>query len=473
MSPSTRAGRRAPATMPPMDVSALSLELRKAVESGDGDAAWALLTPHEPSLGHDLELTRLWLDLLRLTPQKGTLEAEVELALGGFAAEPAVVIAACAALLARAARRAPDEPPLRDDGPAQKAARAARRCLDALSEEQRRDPHIGGFLYGNLANGLRLAGPKHDKESHAAFYQALEIAPERGDLWHDLGLLHKWRGRWDNAYAAFLKARARLGETKPVLFNLAISATGLGEGDVAAGALKQLGMPVELGPDGKLPFVPGLPPAQVRVLSRGAGYATASAFPNEATAFEVLWVQPLSPCHGVVVSPCFRDAPIDYGDLVLFDPAPVAQGRDAEGNMVPCFPLLEILKRGEERRLRFIAYVEREGAFEEFSSALPEGFTLFRQSERIESARPSVLTGKPLEKPVTPVSSKLVHGKIVCAPEVGLEPLKAYIQSSPFAKRELALAIPGLYEALGQTKRAGQEHQAYRGIERKAERHGS
>src|SRR5690606_18696467 len=128
--------------------------------------------------------------------------------------------------------------------------------------------------------------------------------------------------------------------------------------------------------------------------------------------------------------------------------------------------------RGDEHRLRFIAYVERDGAFEEFSAGIPEGFTLFRQSERIESARPSLLSGEHLEKPVAPVSSRLVHGKIVAPPGAKLEALADYIASSPFAKRELALAVPALYEKLGQTKRAGQEHQAYRGIERKAERHG-
>ena len=34
--------------------------------------------------------------------------------------------------------------------------------------------------------------------------------------------------------------------------------------------------------------------------------------------------------------------------------------------------------------------------------------------------------------------------------------------------RRLTAALPGLYESLGDTKRAGQEHQAWRGIERKA-----
>ena len=36
----------------------------------------------------------------------------------------------------------------------------------------------------------------------------------------------------------------------------------------------------------------------------------------------------------------------------------------------------------------------------------------------------------------------------------------------------VVLAIPELYEALGDSKRAGQEHQAWRGIERNAMKKG-
>ena len=39
---------------------------------------------------------------------------------------------------------------------------------------------------------------------------------------------------------------------------------------------------------------------------------------NEVAAgFEVVWVQPLSPCHGVVRSPTQRDAVADFGDVVV------------------------------------------------------------------------------------------------------------------------------------------------------------
>lgn len=447
--------------------SELQSKVKEAIEASDAARAWSVLTPHEGSLAVDRELTKLWLGLLRLTPDRPSLMGEIELVLSKMGDDPEIVISANAALLALASRRAPDEPPLHTDSPAHRAARAAEFCLKGLSEEQLKDPRIGGYLYANIGNAYRMMEPSkdNDQQSHQAFFEALQIDDSNGDWWHDLGLLHKWRGRFDNAYAAFLKARARLGETRPVLFNLALTATALGEGDLAGGSYKALGLPVELSADSKLPYVPGLPPAQVRVLSRGAGYLTGSSLPDEATAFEVLYVQPLSPCHGVVISPSFRDAPVDYGDLILFDPAPVSTSKDARGQIIPCFPILEILNRGDERRLRFIAHEGSEGSLGRLEEALPEGFTLFRQREIVTSARhpERALAVNEEELP-------LVHGKIIAAADADLKALAALLSGGPLTRSELAIAVPELYELLGDSKRAGQEHQAYRGIERKATR---
>lgn len=450
-----------------IDHSELQSKLKEAIEASDAQRAWALLTPYEGELGADRELTKLWLELLRLTPDRPSLMGEVELVLSRMGGDAEIVIAANAALLSAAARRAPDEPPLHTDSPAHRAARAAEACLKTLSEEERKDPRIGGYLYANLGNAYRMMEPskENDQRSHQAFFEALQIDDSQGDWWHDLGLLHKWRGRFDNAYAAFLKARARLGETRAVLFNLALTATALGEGDLAGGSFKALGLPVELSADWKLPYVPGLPPAQVRVLSRGAGYLTGSSLPDKATAFEVLYVQPLSPCHGVVISPSFRDAPIDYGDLILFDPAPVSTTKDAEGRLIPCFPLLEILRRGDENRMRFIALEGTPGSLDRLEEALPEGFELFRQREIVTSARhpERAVAASDDERP-------LLHGKIIAKAGADLKVLRAIVEGGPITRSELAIAIPELYELLGDAKRAGQEHQAYRGIERKATR---
>jgi len=73
-----------------------------------------------------------------------------------------------------------------------------------------------------------------------------------------------------------------------------------------------------------MPLVPGLPPMQVRVLAKGPGTGPNATVPDSSVSFELVWVAPLSPCHGVVQSATFREAPIDYGDVVLWDGAPVS-----------------------------------------------------------------------------------------------------------------------------------------------------
>ena len=96
--------------------------------------------------------------------------------------------------------------------------------------------------------------------------------------------------------------------------------------------------------------------------------------PDSSVSFELVWVAPLSPCHGVVQSATFREAPIDYGDVVLWDGAPVSVLKTPEGP-VPRFPLLEILRRGDEERMRFVALSEEPGRLAEVEAALPPGWT--------------------------------------------------------------------------------------------------
>ncbi len=453
----------------PMDVTELRAQVSAPLAAGDAAGAFRAIEPFAEALDRDPELALLWATLLARTPARPSLLDEARRILGRWPTNPELVMAANAALIASAERRPMDEPQLRDDGPAHVAADAAARCLAALPPEAAQDPSIAGYLWINRANALRLAGAAHDAEAQEAFARALALDPANGHWWFDLALLHKWRGRFEEALAANLRARARIGETRAVQWNIAISATAVGQGDLAAGVWKQLGMPVALAPTG-MPYIEGLPPVQVRVISRGAGIGPRSSFPDRAAGFEVVWVTPLSPCHGVVASPTFRDAPIDYGDLVLWDGAPVGVTETDDGAKVPRFPLLEILRRGDERKLRFVALTEEPDRLDILERALPEDVLLFAQRERIESARPATGTGAFLVKPRDPhpIDRHLFHGKIVAPASVPLERIAAAIETLKSAP--LAVAVPDLYDSLGDSKRAGQEHQASRGIERRAEK---
>ena len=140
---------------------------------------------------------------------------------------------------------------------------------------------------------------------------------------------------------------------------------------------------------------------------------------------------------------------------------------------VPRFPLLEILKPGDEHRLRFVALQDKPGRIDELEAALPEYAKLFVHREKVEVAAPRRADGSAPRSGVTPGGGedrRLVYGKIILSRGADLRGFRASFEKA--TAKGIAIALPGLYEALGETKRAGQEHQAWRGVERKAKKRG-
>jgi hypothetical protein len=383
-----------------------------------------------------------------------------------------LTLAAASMLVEQAGRRGMDEPPISDDGPAFWAASSLARALESLDENDRANPDIAGNLNAMLGNALRMCGPNRDEEAREAFTRAVELDPERGEWWYDAGLLDKWRGRFDDGFSANELARMHMGPERPVLWNLAICATAIGKAEEAVDAWAALGVQARVDHGRDMPYVADLPPLLLRVLSRTPDTDATSQLPDKAVGFELVWVAPLSPCHGVVQSPTFRDAPIDYGDLVLWDGAPVAAHETREQGTLPVFPLLEILHQGAERRLSFVAFEREPNALDGLEAELPEGVRVFVQQERIHHGCAACAAGEPHEHHDAPLAStdapsSLVRGKVIVPPTLSLDAFRDAWESA-LAARPASLAIPELYELLRDTKRAGQEHQAWRGIEGKA-----
>jgi tetratricopeptide (TPR) repeat protein len=468
-------------------------------------SAWEALLQRQNQVSSDRKLAELALELVREMgngpAQRDVLRGLVE----AWTNDWRLTLTAAALLIEQAGRRGMDEPTLTDDGPASWAATALQRSLDALGDAERENADVAGNLYAMLGNALRLCGPGRDAEAQEAFTRAIELDPERGEWWYDAGLLDKWRGRFDDSYEANEQARMRLGPQRPVLWNLAICATALGKGQEAVEAWEEIGVPARLDRSRSMPYVAGLPPMLLRVLSRTSPTDGTSKLPDKTVSFELVWIAPLSPCHGVVQSPTFRDAPIDYGDLVLWDGAPVAAHKTSEQDAVPVFPLLEILKPGDERRWPFVALEREPGALEGLEKELPEGARVFVQHERVEHHCAACEAGEPHEhhsgtEPASasvPVSGPesasprkvdaahrprgkgpaeprgrrervgFTRGKVIVPPMQELSEFREAWEAAVEA-RPVSIALPALYEQLGDSKRAGQEHQAWRGIEGKA-----
>ncbi|MBT8469222.1 MAG: tetratricopeptide repeat protein [Deltaproteobacteria bacterium] len=437
------------------------------------DSAWKALLERRGQLGSDAKLAELALGLIG-EMGNGSAQRELlrELA-GAWTTDWRLTLGAASLLLEQAGRRGMDEPPLREHGPAAWAAEALRRCLDALDDTDGKDPDVAGNLSAMLGNALRLCGPGKDAEAQEAFTRAIELDPERGEWWYDAGLLDKWRGRFDEGYAANEQARMRLGDQRPVLWNLAICATALGKAEEAVDHWEQLGVPARIDRSRGMPFVADLPPMLLRVLSRTPATDATSQLPDKTVGFELVWIAPLSPCHGVVQSPTFRDAPIGYGDLVLWDGAPVAAHQTSTGDAVPVFPLLEILRSGDERRWPFVALERKPGAVRSLEDALPEGVRVFIQHEQVEHHCAACEAGEPHEHVAgsgsasVSASASFVRGKLIVPFALKLEEFREAWEIAAKA-RAVTIALPALYEAVGDAKQAGLEHQAWRGIEGKA-----
>ena len=439
------------------------------------ESAWEALLARQSQLGSDRQLADLALGLVREMGNRAVHRDVLRELAGAWTADWRLTLAAASLLIEQAGRRGMDEPTLIEDGPASWAAAALQRSLQALDDTDRSNADVAGNMHAMLGNALRLCGPGRDAEAQEAFTRAIELDPERGEWWYDAGLLDKWRGRFDDGYAANEQARMRMGPQRPVLWNLAICATALGKAEEAIEAWEEIGVPARLDRSRDTPYVAGLPPMLLRVLSRTPSTDATSQLPDKTVGFELVWIAPLSPCHGVVQSPTFRDAPIDYGDLVLWDGAPVAAHKTSADDAVPVFPLLEILRPGNEWRWPFVALEREPGALEGLEKDLPEGTRVFVQHERVEHHCAACEAGEPHEEHAVAVpgsvsasaSGALLRGKVVVQPTQDLGAFREVWEAAT-GGRPVSISLPALYEQLGDSKRAGQEHQAWRGIEGKA-----
>ncbi len=433
---------------------------RTAREPAEVAAALEALSALEPE--QQPERAALWLELLRADPSRPTLLADVERVLARWPEDPALVTRACDALIRAAELTPADEPPAAQ-GPAARAAAAAARCLTAL-ERRGGEPAMLSYLRMGRANALRLAHAWD--EALAAFEQALAAEPERGSFWFNLGLLHKARGDFRQGLACNQRARALLGDQKAVLWNSAICATALGEGALAVEALRKLGHDARCAESG-MPEVEQLPPFLVRAATVGAGLGPGSAVPERSVSFELLWVSPLSPCHGVVASASYREASVDYGDVVLWDGAPVAFS-ERDGRPTPCFPLLAVLRRGDERRLRFVALQQQPGQLDALAADLPEGSRAFVHQERVEMLCSRCASGEHMHKHRhrPPEAHRVVYGKLVIDGGIALGEFRRELDARLRRHPGVQLVLPGLLEALGETAAAGKAHQLWRGLTR-------
>jgi tetratricopeptide (TPR) repeat protein len=310
-------------------------------------------------------------------------------------------------------------------------------------------------LWNALGNTLARQWPEGAAEALSAHEKALAADPENPAYWYDLGLCHKYAGR----FAEGVKATQRSLDITPgdesALWNVGICATGARHHQAAMEAWTKLHIDVEL-VDGEVRYT-GRGIVQVRITERGPIVAPGDGDPG---ACEYLWIARMGPAHGRILSPTEGNFFADVGDVVLHDGAPVGY-RDDGQSRVPRFPLMALLRRGTQRSFRFAAVQPGRGEIAGLAKSLGEE-SIYVHTEQVSSfCRECARSGRvPHQHERLKPDERIVYGKLVVQ-EGQLASFRAALDAVLRTRDDLALYCPDLHRELGDEVRAAAEEKAW------------
>jgi hypothetical protein len=344
----------------------------------------------------------------------------------------------------------PSDPVFRDVAERLRERAAAARGTDAEST-----------LLSGLATAARLLGRAWDRDAESAYRRLIELRPKLWQSHYDLALFFKVRGRFAEGLAANQRAAALGGDDECVRWNLGICATGAREGAAALAVWKDLGQHVELGrfglPEGEYPAVK-VRLAAHPLAARGIDY-------DGPGIEETIWIERLSPCHGIVRSALFQDLGVDYGDVVLFDGAPVMHQTHGE-RQVPVFPHLVTLQRSGYRTWPFVGTQPRAGGIGDLSSRLPDDAVLYSHTEQLVLLCAQCSEGQSAHHAGhRQAEHHVVRGKLCAPPTVAPADLRAALDAAIAATAGVRVFVPALSQLLGDDARAEVEARRVRMIE--------
>ncbi len=331
---------------------------------------------------------------------------------------------------------APDEPFFAD------LVAALQRLVDGASDEGTRIRAARA-----LTTASRIAGRRFDTVCEQAHQLLVAAEPDNAVFHYNWGLFCKNRGRFEDGYQANLRAEALFGEpNEAVLWNLSICATACGHGEAALERWRSIGCTLDLGEDG-LPQG-SWPTMQVRLAERPVAERRADT--DDPGDEETVWVERLSPCHGRIRSALVHDLGVDYGDIVLFDGAPIVHRTFGERH-VPVHPHLATLRREGWRTLPFAGTQSERGQIAEAGLSLPGQADLYVHTEQFRTLCRTCWE-RPEQHEHEPVDRRVVTGKLVLPPDLDLAVAGAALDAA--ASGSMRVFVPELWAELGEVDRA-------------------
>jgi hypothetical protein len=305
-------------------------------------------------------------------------------------------------------------------------------------------------LLTGLATSGRVLGRAWDSDAEGAYRRLVELRPDRWQDHYNLGLFFKVRGRFAEALAANRRAASLCSDDESVQWNLGISATGARDGATALATWRGLGQTIDMGrfalPEGPYETV------KVRLAERPV--AERGVEEDDPGQEETIWIERLSPCHGIVRCALFEDLGVDYGDVVLFDGAPVTHHKYGD-RRVPVFPHLATLERRGYRIFPFAGTQPGAGVIAELSSKLPEDAVLYSHTEQVEMLCAHCWESRDLDRGAHRMEERhVVRGKLCTPPHVTPRALRDALDAAVLASKGVRVLVPELSHAAGDDARA-------------------
>ena len=321
--------------------------------------------------------------------------------------------------------------------------------LAALAKAYDGKPEQERLLRG-LAQSARMLARQHDAIAERSYRKLIDINPQKSAYHYNLGLFYKTRGRFAEGVTANQMAASLADEVEDSCeWNLGICATGAGNAAVALDVWKRLEQKIEMGrfglPEGRYHS------CKVKLAERPLAERRADL--DNPGAEETVWIERLSPCHGIIRSVLYAKLGIDYGDVILMDGAPITHHTYGE-DQVPVFPHLATLLRRNYQFFDFAGTQETAQQLADISDDLEGDAVIYSHSESLKMLCANCWRDPDLDHDRHERMEKhVVTGRIAAPPDITPTRLLDIIDRGLEKRRPCQLYAPDLCAAAGLTER--------------------
>ena len=311
-------------------------------------------------------------------------------------------------------------------------------------------PREQEWILRGLATAARMMARQNDAIAEHCLRKLVEIDPRKSPPHYNLGLFYKTRGRFAEGVAANQGAASLSQEViDSHQWNLGICATGAGNAEIAMDVWKRMGQKIEPGrfglPEG------GYPACKVKLAERPLAERAADS--DDPGQEETVWIERLSPCHGIIRSVLYGKLGVDYGDVILTDGAPITHHTYGE-QQIPVFPHLATLLRRNYRFFDFAGTQETARQLADITDELDGDAVIYSHSEGFKIMCANCWRNPDIDHADhEQMETHVVVGRIAAPPDIAPARLLHLIDTAIEKRATCQLYAPDLCAAAGQAAR--------------------